>query len=77
MSLAEAFADKPNPWAKTCDLTKLLEELPDEEAEAVRAAVYGHMPATVIAKRLHDHGHWVGADAIRRHRNGICCKERQ
>lgn len=76
MGLADDLAEPDDPWAQRCQVTKLLDQLDPDDAEALRGALANpDLTAAFIERKLQANGYKASAYTIRRHRNGVCCKE--
>jgi hypothetical protein len=75
VSLAEAFADAPEPTIKgpRCGVGRLLTSLPEADAEILRQVLANDAwTAKRIVERLGGAGHRVSKSAVARHRLGEC-----
>lgn len=75
MALADAFADETrrHPPGPRCNVGKLLERMPTEDADAFRNALADReWTVTSIVRVLEEHGYIIGDQPIARHRRGLC-----
>ena len=69
--LANAHLTEPHR-GPSCTVCRLLLDLPEDEAQALRDALTGPAMTTVIGRIMRDNGHRVANGTLQRHRNGLC-----
>lgn len=74
MSLATKLATPPEPnKGPACSMRTLLNTLPEDESEAVQAALDNpEWTAVALARLLTQEGHRIQDTTVRRHRRGDC-----
>ena len=73
-ALSDKLSDlKPRPSGVPCSVRVLLDQLDDEDREALQKVLADHSITSVdIYRALTDAGHYVGAQTVARHRAGRC-----
>jgi hypothetical protein len=56
----------------TCTVGQLLDELPPEDADAIRQAVSSNVPYQTISSTLRGFGRRIQGQTISRHFRGVC-----
>jgi hypothetical protein len=71
-SLAEALAEPEAPKTKPCAVAAVIQELAEDDAEALRNVCVSERSNQFIAERLQRVGYPITWQAVRSHRNLEC-----
>lgn len=70
--LATAIAAEVRPQGGVCTVPRFIAALPKEIRDDLQAAFAAGTPVAPIVRALKKLGHDIGAETLRRHRNGEC-----
>lgn len=74
MSLLAEFEAEARGMVRRCLLGKVIDSLPPEDQRDTRLALdTDDIPSSAICRILNKHGHKLGQNVVRMHRNGTCC----